>query len=226
MIFEIDLLHHNDLQKIQNLAHKSSYNPGNLSSGKNTEVKVTEVIDQNDLYYKQIYDTIGNSIAKNEIISSLLPVKKITPPMIVKYRPGAFYDWHIDELQICDTITHYSMTVFLNDPNSYEGGELLIKKDGKIEEYKLASGKALVYSTGMLHKVNEVISGERIVAISWIESLIKDQFLRTLIFEMGKVTFDLCKEANENNDTIKNANQKLLLYEQLRINVMREYGNF
>lgn len=226
MIFEIDLLSHNDIQKIQKLAQKASYTPGKLSSGENAEIKITEVLNQNDLYYKQIYDILGASISKNDIISSLLPVKKITPPMVVKYSEGAFYDWHVDELQICDTVTHYSMTVFLNNPDDYEGGELLLQKDNKIEEHKLSAGKALIYSTGLLHKVNEVTKGTRIVAISWIESLIRDSFMRNIIFDMGKITLNLCKEATQNNDIICDANKKLLPYEQLRINMMREYGNF
>ena len=214
MIFQLDLLQHDDIKSIHQNLNKISYLPGKLSTGENKDVKVTEIVDQKHLNYRKIYDTISSAVSGDHTFSSLLSVKKITPPMIVKYNQGGFYDWHVDELQICDTITHYSMSVFLNNPDEYDGGELVLVRDGKKESYKLSAGKALVYSTGMLHKVNEVTRGNRIVAISWIESLIRDEFIRNCVFEMGKIATD---------DDI---NKKLLMFEQIRINMMRQYGNF
>jgi PKHD-type hydroxylase len=215
MIFELDLLEHEHIQSIHQYLNKISYLPGKLSTGENKNVKITEIVDQKHFNYRKIYDIISNAVSYNHTFSSLLAVKKITPPMIAKYNQGSFYDWHVDELQICDTITHYSMSVFLNDPDEYGGGELVLVREGKEESYKLSAGKALVYSTGMLHKVNEVTGGNRIVAISWIESLIRDEFIRNCVFEMGKIVAD--------NDDI---DKKLLMFEQIRINMMRQYGNF
>lgn len=222
MIFEIDLLQHYEIKTIQQILNNVSYVPGKISAGINEQVKISQVVDQKDPNYKDIYNILSNSISKNNIFSSLLAVKKITPPTVVNYTEGCFYDWHVDEIQICDVVTHYSMTIFLNEPTEYVGGELVIKRDGKLEEYKLGAGKALIYSTGMLHKVNKVKSGTRLVSISWLQSLIADEFMRTCIFEIGKVTSDLQREFNNSVEL----NEKLLPFEQIRINMMRQYGKF
>ena len=218
MILEIELLQDHEIQAIKELLKTVTYTPGRLSTGVNSEVKITDVVNQNTSEYKQMYQMLSESISGNITFSSLLSAKKITPPMIVNYGEGCFYDWHVDELQISGVLTHYSMTIFLNDPEEYEGGELVIVRDGKEEEYKLSSGKALIYSTGMIHKVNPVHSGNRIVSVSWIESLIKDEFIRNCVFNLGQINKDLLDEGVDNT--------KVLHLEQLRINMMRQYGNF
>jgi PKHD-type hydroxylase len=222
MIFEIDLLQHHEVKTIQQILNNVSYVPGKTSVGVNEQVKLSEVMSEKGPNYENIYNILSNLISENNIFSSLLTVKKITPPTVVNYTEGCFYDWHIDEIQICDVVTHYSMTIFLNEPTEYVGGELVIKRDGKLEEYKLGAGKALIYSTGMIHKVNKVESGTRLVSISWLESLISDEFMRTCIFEIGKVTSDLQREFNNSVEV----NEKLLPLEQIRINMMRQYGKF
>ncbi len=218
MILEIELLQDYEIQSIQNFLKTSSYAPGKLSSGANSDVKITEVLNQNTEEYKKICEILSNSISKNITISSLLSVKKITPPMVVSYNNGAFYDWHVDELQIHDVLTHYSMTVFLNDPSEYTGGELVLINNNKEEKYKLKSGKALIYSTGLLHKVNKITAGNRSVSIFWLESLIKDQFLRNCIYELGRINKTLLETGK--------SNQEIMPLEQLRINMVRQYGDF
>ena len=78
----------------------------------------------------------------------------------------------------------------------------------------------------MLHKVNKVESGNRFVSISWIESLISDEFMRNCIFEIGKLTSNLYQECSTNNNILVEADKKLLPLEQIRINMMRQYGKF
>jgi PKHD-type hydroxylase len=110
------------------------------------------------------------------------------------------------------------MTIFLNNPDEYDGGELILIRDGKEEQYKLQAGKALIYSTGMLHKVAPVKTGNRLVSISWLESLVKDEFIRNCIFDLGKINKELLHDKVDSN--------KVLSLEQLRINMLRQYGNF
>jgi|694.fasta_scaffold40934_5 PKHD-type hydroxylase len=218
MILEIELLQDYEILTIQNLLSTAAYKPGKLSTGENTDVKVSAVVDQNTLEYKKVYEILSRAISNNITFSSLLSTKKITPPVIVNYETGGFYDWHIDEIEIGSVLTHYSMTIFLNNPDEYGGGELILIRDGKEEQYKLQAGKALIYSTGMLHKVAPVKTGNRLVSVSWLESLIKDEFVRNCIFNLGKINKELLNDKVDSN--------KVLSLEQLRINMLRQYGNF
>jgi PKHD-type hydroxylase len=218
MILEIELLRDYEILTIQNILSTAVYKPGKLSTGENTNGKVSAVVDQNTTEYKKIYQILSRSISNNITFSSLLTTKKITPPVITNYKTGGFYDWHIDEIEIGGVLTHYSMTIFLNQPDEYDGGELILIRDGKEEQYKLQAGKALIYSTGMLHKVAPVLKGNRLVSISWLESLVKDEFIRNCIFDLGKVNKELLGDKVDSN--------KVLSLEQLRINMLRQYGNF
>jgi PKHD-type hydroxylase len=80
-----------------------------------------------------------------------------------------------------------SCTIFLNDPGSYDGGSLHIRlQDGDLR-FKLQPGEAIVYPSDTFHEVEEVTSGERLVAITFIQSQVKDPFRRNLLFDLNEV---------------------------------------
>ncbi len=77
-----------------------------------------------------------------------------------------------------------SITVFLNNPSEYDGGELEIESDGESRLFKLNKGDAVIYPTIKMHRVKKIISGERIVAVTWIQSFIKSTEQRDLLFQL------------------------------------------
>ena len=115
----------------------------------------------------------------------------IAPPLITRYQPGMHYGAHADaafiQLPGGSLRSDLSCTIFLNDPDSYEGGSLNIQLGDAALQFKLPSGFAIVYPSDTLHQVDPVTKGERLVAITFIQSRISDPFRRNLLFNLNEV---------------------------------------
>jgi PKHD-type hydroxylase len=103
--------------------------------------------------------------------------------IISKTESGGFYNVHHDNA----SNGHYSTTVFLSDPSEYEGGELCLYIDGREKVFKPVAGTAITYHTGLMHKVNKVISGTRYAAVFWTKSKFDDTFIREIYSEIESV---------------------------------------
>ncbi len=204
MIFEIDLLSKSDLDNVHHHLKNAEY----LQYKNKYIVKKPSNVDE------QINRIVLNSLNVNEQVNCL-SVKHVSSLNTLKYDVGMDYEWHVDEVTIYGIITDYSISCFLTD--DYDGGELVINHNGNDVNYKLPAGKALIYPTGLLHKVNPVKSGERIVVVGWMESLIRNSFIRDHLTNYTMLVSQLVKENN---------NETVLKLEQLRINLLREYANF
>ena len=118
--------------------------------------------------------------------------KKMAPPVLARYRPGMKYGPHADAAVLhlpngTQLRSDLSATVFLGDPAQYDGGELIVHLGTKPVAFKGAPGDAIIYPSTTLHEVRPVTAGERLVSITFIESLIPDEFLRTQLFELNDV---------------------------------------
>jgi PKHD-type hydroxylase len=127
-----------------------------------------------DGYQKQCNDIVEKSIMKSTQFYDYTCPKKLSGIKFLEYREGMYYREHNDSYMMGSIRSDFSCTIFLNDSTEYEGGELVLRVGNKEIEYKLDKGKALIYSTGIKHKVNPVLSGDRKVFVCWIESAIKN----------------------------------------------------
>ncbi len=97
---------------------------------------------------------------------------------------GEGYGRHVDNAYMAGGRSDLSFTVFLSDPDSYGGGELVLEDPGGEEAIRLPAGHALVYPSSLLHRVETVTAGERLVAVGWIQSRIRSSEQRELLFEL------------------------------------------
>ncbi|MEA1072652.1 Fe2+-dependent dioxygenase [Sphingomonas sp. LY160] len=116
---------------------------------------------------------------------------RIAPPMLTRYQPGMHYGLHADAafLNIGQTVVRsdLSCTVFLSDPSDYDGGALHVMLGDASLRFRLQPGEAIIYPSDTFHEVEPVTRGERLVAISFIESQIADPFRRNLLFDLNEV---------------------------------------
>jgi PKHD-type hydroxylase len=127
---------------------------------------------------------VMNALAANPLVQAFALPKFILPPIISQYTPGMNYGWHTDSPIMGDTHPvriDMSMTLFLSDPASYTGGELIIHTPTGYVNFKLNKGDAIIYPTTRLHCVNPVTEGVRLAAVTWIQSFIKDTEKRELV---------------------------------------------
>lgn len=132
-------------------------------------------------------------------ISAALP-SKIHPPKFNRYAGGGTYGAHVDSavMQIPGTqITlrsDLSATLFLTEPDEYDGGELEIEGPFGVQRVKLAAGDMVLYPSSSLHRVTPVTRGARIAAFFWIESLVQGDGERTLLFDLDQAIQGLTPE--------------------------------
>jgi predicted O-linked N-acetylglucosamine transferase (SPINDLY family)/predicted 2-oxoglutarate/Fe(II)-dependent dioxygenase YbiX len=152
------------------------------------------------------------AIARNFTFQQAFHPKIIRQPLFSRYEPGMSYGDHVDAAIMGQPPirSDLSITVFLNDPDSYEGGELVLSDRQSIYPIKLSAGSMIVYPSLYLHRVNPVSRGVRLVAVTWVQSLIRDAGDRAILFDLctswqrafaqyGKTPeFDLIVKSHEN----------------------------
>jgi PKHD-type hydroxylase len=122
-------------------------------------------------------------------ISAVLP-SKVYPPMFNRYGEGMQCGTHVDGTvrmipgSAQKLRTDLSATLFLSDPQAYEGGELVVESDFGCRTAKLAAGDMIAYSSASRHRVNAVTRGRRLASVFWIQSLIRDDAQRSQLFEL------------------------------------------
>jgi len=129
-------------------------------------------------------------------MSAALP-RHVYPPMFNTYEPGMNFGTHIDgairQVGQQRIRTDISATLFLNAPEEYEGGELLIEDTYGAHSVKLPAGDMVIYPATSLHRVTPVTKGARVASFFWIQSLVKDDSERSLLFDMDRAIAELAQ---------------------------------
>ena len=148
------------------------------------KVKKNLQLDKSSNISKKYTELIEKKILNNVLIKSFALPKRIHGTMFTKSLQGMKYGRHIDNAFMPTGRADLSFTIFLNNKNEYSGGELLIEGLNSEDQFKLDSGGIIIYPSTYLHSVQEVINGERIVVVGWIESYIKSIEEREYLFDL------------------------------------------
>jgi len=115
------------------------------------------------------------------------------------------YGEHIDDPVMGAAGERYrsdlAMTIFLNSPEEYQGGELVIQTPYGEQSIKSNAGDAVLYPATTRHRVTEVVSGERLVAVTWIQSLVRDNEQRNLLYQLSKTREKMLRKQPDSDDT-------------------------
>ena len=140
--------------------------------------------------------------------SAALPLRT-APPMFNRYAMGETYGLHVDGSvrQLPGTATRLrtdvSTTLFLSDPEDYDGGELVIQDTYGVQQVKLPAGDMVLYPGTSLHKVNAVTRGARFASFFWTQSLVREDSQRTLLFEMDNAIQQLTRDVPDHPSLIQ-----------------------
>ncbi|MEL7333874.1 MAG: Fe2+-dependent dioxygenase [Cyanobacteria bacterium J06560_2] len=126
--------------------------------------------------------------------------KQIQAVRFNRYSDGMAYGRHTDNALMNGRRTDLSFTLFLSDPSSYDGGELVVEGPDSEQAYKLAAGSVLVYPATSLHRVNAVTKGVRWAAIGWVQSQIRDAGQREILFELDTARRSLFKKYGKTDE--------------------------
>ena len=133
---------------------------------------------------KKFTELIEKKILNDVLIKSFALPKRIHGTMITKSLEGMKYGRHIDNAYMPTGRADLSFTIFLNEKEKYTGGELLIESLNSESKFKLDAGGIIIYPSTYLHSVLEVLCGERLVVVGWIESYVKSIEEREYLFDL------------------------------------------
>jgi PKHD-type hydroxylase len=190
MFLEIpDLLSPAQVAELLGIAATANFVDGRISNPNNPAKDNLQLHDQ-AAYVQSSKIMIEALFGRAEFVNFAFP-KIIAPPMITKYGIGMKYGAHADAAFIPmgqrPLRTDLSATIFLADPGSYDGGELSVLLGTRALTFKGVPGSAIIYPSNTLHQVIPVTRGERIAAISFIESDVPDMYQRDLLYELNEV---------------------------------------
>ena len=176
---EIKLLK-NNLEK-----EEQNWEDGRKTAGKQAaKLKNNLQLRRDSALSKKYTELIYKKILNDDLIKSFALPKKIHGGMFIKSSKGMKYGTHIDNAFMSSGRADLSFTIFLNSNDKYQGGELIIESINAENKFKLNSGGIIIYPSIYLHSVKEVINGERLVFVGWIESYVKSIEEREYLFDL------------------------------------------
>lgn len=170
-------------------AHKALAK-GKFVDGRETAGWAARGVKQNqqasalDASLDPIRKLVADRIRDNTLFAMAVRAKQLSPILFSRYRGEMHYGAHVDDALMQGMRVDVSFTLFLADPESYDGGELVIESAAGEESYKLAPGAMIAYPATTLHRVEQVTRGERIAAVGWARSFIRDPARRELLFDL------------------------------------------
>ena len=204
-----------EVGECKRIAESTPFVDGRISNPHN-KAKQNEQLHDASAYQKSS-DLLRNALARSpEFMEFAFPVS-LAPPMMTRYKPGMKYGAHADaafiQLPGATIRSDLSCTIFLNEPEAYDGGELRLRLGDAQLDFKLKPGEAIIYPSDTFHQVIPVTRGERLVAITFIQSRIQDPFRRYMLFELNEVAaLEGLKMDAENFGRLQLVQQNLLRY--------------
>lgn len=185
-----DVLSSDEVKQLTQIASELHFVDGRVSNPHN-ETKKNLQVDITQPEANRAAQIAGAAITRNEEIRNFVFWKPIATPLLCKYEVGMTYGVHADSAYLplpgTPLRSDISGTLWLADPNSYEGGELRIHLGSESVTIKGEAGSMVVYPSTMLHEVMPVRSGQRLVMITFIESQVPDQTQRELLWTLNEV---------------------------------------
>ncbi len=191
MFLEIkDFLSPEEVARLTALAAKVQFVDGRISNPHN-KAKNNLQASESDPGYVESSRIVAEAFARSEAFRDFAFPRHVAPPLLARYEVGMTYGAHADtahmrfgnEMHRSDL----SATVWLTPPASYDGGELVVHLGTRPVVIKGEPGSVVVYPSTQLHEVTPVRRGQRLVSITFIESLIPEEFLRTQLYELNEV---------------------------------------
>jgi PKHD-type hydroxylase len=197
-----------DRHQVNTVVHtlsRAKFVDGRLSAGAAAErVKHNEELDRAAEQRDYLAQLVMRGLYASEGFRSGVLPHRVSTPIFARYTAGMSYGDHIDD-PIMGAGQRYrsdvSFTVFFSDPDGYEGGELVIRTSFGERKVKFAAGDAVAYPSSSLHRVAEVRDGERLVAVGWAQSLVRDAAQRELLYELSLARERLLRASPEAEET-------------------------
>ncbi len=186
-----DVLPGEHLTRARDILDKAEWVDGRVTAGhQSAQAKDNMQIPEGSPAWRELGDMMLNALGKNPLFLSAALPRHIFPPLFNRYSGGQSFGTHVDNAirQIPGSPhrirTDLSATLFLAEPHEYDGGELSIEDTYGVQRVKLPAGHMVLYPATSLHHVTPVTRGARVCSFFWIQSMLRDDGQRSLLFDL------------------------------------------
>lgn len=211
MLLQIpDVLSVDEVAKCRAVLDAAEWIDGKVTAGSQSgKVKVNRQLPEDHPVARQVGESILRILPRTpQFMAAALP-RKVFPPLFNRYEGGGHFGFHIDnamrEVRGAGQVvrTDLSATLFLSAPDEYDGGELIIEDTYGTHSIKLPAGHLVLYPASSLHKVTAVTRGARVASFFWIQSMVRDDGQRRLLFELDASIQSLSSELPDHPSLVR-----------------------
>ena len=203
------LLDASGVARVREIVDGGEWVDGNVTSGPQAALaKKNEQLVEASAAAREAGGIVLDALGKSPLfIAAALPLK-IFPPLFNRYAGGHEFGIHVDNAVRIQRGSEFrvrsdlSITVFLEDPGEYEGGELLVEGQFGAQSVKLPAGDAILYPSSSLHKVTPVTRGCRVASFFWIQSMVRDEAARRTLFELDSAVQRLAGQLGQDDRSV------------------------
>jgi PKHD-type hydroxylase len=211
-----------DLRRVRELLAQAPFVDGRNSAGGDARrVKNNEEVDPSHQRVGALNQLVLLPLYRHPVFQAAAMPRRLSGAFFARYQPGMQYGNHVDDPVMGPENGRYrsdvSVTVFLGPADSYDGGELVIETEYGEQRVKLEAGDAVIYPSSSLHRVDPVTRGERLVAVAWAESMVREPERRRLLFELQQIE-DQLRVADPDAEVTRRAGR-------VRANLMRMWAD-
>ncbi|MEJ7933824.1 Fe2+-dependent dioxygenase [Sphingobium sp. AN558] len=204
-----DLLDATEVAAIRQSIDAAEWVDGNVTSGPQSALAKRNLqLPEDSDAARQAQQIVFGAVGKNPLfIAAALP-QRIFPPLFNSYAGGQAFGTHVDNAIRIQKGTTFrvrsdlSMTVFLEDPDAYDGGELTVETSFGVQQVKLPAGHAVLYPSSSLHRVEPVTRGRRVASFFWIQSMVRDDAARQTLFDLDSSIQALASEVGQDHAAV------------------------
>jgi PKHD-type hydroxylase len=188
-----ELLDAATVARLRAIVDAAEWVDGNVTSGHQSALaKRNRQLPEHGAAAREAGAIVLEALGRSQLFFAAALPLKVFPPLFNRYGEGEAFDIHVDNAIRIQQGTEFrirsdlSMTVFLEDPAAYDGGELVIEDQYGAQSVKLPAGHAVLYPSSSLHKVMPVTRGERVASFFWLQSMVRDDGARRLLFDLDQ----------------------------------------
>ena len=179
-----DVLSAADVEEVRAGLATATFVDGKATAGWSARLVKSNLQASRGPEVERVRALVDTRLREHAVFALAVRPKTILGPMFSRYEPGHAYGTHVDDALMGGVRTDVSFTLFLADPDSYDGGELVIDTASGEEAFKLPAGSAVAYPSSSLHRVTPVTRGARLAAVGWVRSFVRDPAQRELLFDL------------------------------------------
>jgi PKHD-type hydroxylase len=204
-----DVLSKADVAEFRAVMDATAWEDGRSTAGaQSAEVKKNEQLPPNGEISRKLGERVIKALTASPLFVSAAIPRHIFPPLFNRYGVGQHFGIHVDNAVRGDHLTgmrirtDLSVTLFLSEPDEYDGGELIVEDYYGSHEVKLPAGQLVLYPATSLHTVTPITRGARVGSFFWLQSMIRDAHARSMIFDLDQAIQGLVERLDHNDPEV------------------------